>query len=245
MIFCPKIDYPLPFVSIIIPTLNESESITSLCDFFDRIEEPHFEVIISDSPDSTEDIKFVDEKKYLTIFKSTQSGRAFQMNEGAKKAQGSILVFLHADVRPPITMIEDIRNGVENGYPFGFFSYRFEPSSFMLDFNASFTKRDGIFAGGGDQIHFMAREIFDKMNGYDTSFSIMEDFDFVRRYRKIGLPLKVITKDAVVSSRKYSKNSWLKVNILNLIAFIMFNLGFNSDTIKKMYYSNLTSPKGK
>jgi hypothetical protein len=73
----------------------------------------------------------------------------------------------------------------------------------------------------------------------------MEDFDFVRRYRKIGLPLKVITKDAVVSSRKYSKNSWLKVNILNLIAFILFNLGVNSDTIKKMYYSNLTSPKGK
>ena len=232
-------------VSVIIPTLNEADNLISLFKFFESLRDQNFEVIIADSPESKDKKYFLSLKKNVRYIQTEQAGRAHQMNEGAKRAQGSILVFLHADVRPPITMIEDIRSSVENGYPFGFFSYRFEPSSFMLDFNASFTKRDGIFAGGGDQVHFMTRDVFDKMNGYDTSFSIMEDFDFVRRYRKIGLPLKVIKKDAIVSSRKYSKNSWLKINILNLIAFILFNMGANSDTIKKMYYSNLTSPKGK
>ncbi len=234
----------MSFVSIIIPALNEADNIKSLIEIFDNLNESDFEVIISDSEVSRDDMGFLAQKRYVKYIKSDKTGRAYQMNDGAKIAKNNILAFLHADVRPPDTFIADIRETINQGFSFGFFSYRFEPTTWLLDINASFTKRDGIFAGGGDQIHFMTREIFDKMNGYDTSFSIMEDFDFVKRYRKTGLPIKVIADPAIVSSRKYYHNSWLKVNILNLIAYVMFKFGIHTDKIKNMYYKNLRKPNG-
>lgn len=163
------------------------------------------------------------------------------MNEAAAKARGDILVFLHADVIPPSTFIKDISDTINEGFSYGYFSYKFEPSSFMLNINALFTHNNGLFAGGGDQIHFMTRELFLQMGGYDESYCIMEDFDFTRRVKKSGKPIKLIKNPAVVSSRKYKNNSWLKVNLLNLIAYFMFKMNFSPKKIRKLYYGQLTT----
>jgi rSAM/selenodomain-associated transferase 2 len=238
----PKFEYPLSFVSIIIPTLNEADNIKSLLEIFDNLDESVFEVIISDSAVSRDDMSFLAQKRYVKYIKSGQTGRAYQMNDGAKIAKNNIFAFLHADVRPSDSFIIDIREAINQGFSFGFFSYRFEPTSRLLDINASFTKSNGIFAGGGDQIHFMTKEVFDMMGGYNASFTIMEDFEFIKRFRKTGLPIKVISNPAIVSSRKYNHNSWLKVNLLNMLAFVMFKLGVQPDKIKNVYYKNLKNP---
>ena len=161
------------------------------------------------------------------------------MNFGAKTATGDILVFLHADVKPPATFVDDIRNSILNGYEFGFFAYQFAPSFFMLDINAVFTNRKGLFAGGGDQIHYMTRSLFNCMGGYDEKYTIMEDFDFMRRFKKLRKPFDIIQQKATVSSRKYINNSWLRVNFANLIAFILFSFNTKPDLIKKWYYKIL------
>ena len=227
-------------ISVIIPTLNEAENIIGLVDFFDNvISGTSVEVIIADSPDTNDSTPNLVQREYITYIQTAGRGRAVQMNEAAAKARGDILVFLHADVTPPDTFVRDIAETIKEGYAFGFFSYRFEPSSFMLDINASFTLKDGIFAGGGDQIHFMTRNLYAQMGGYDESFCIMEDFDFTRRIRKKGILLKVISHPATVSSRKYKNNSWLKVNFLNLLVFIMFRLRIHPQKIKDLCYSHL------
>jgi glycosyltransferase involved in cell wall biosynthesis len=177
----------------------------------------------------------------FTYFKTGKSGRAAQMNTAAKLAKGDILVFIHADVLPPSNFCESINKAISQGYLFGFFAYRFDPSSFMLDINASFTGRKGIFAGGGDQIHFMHKSLYETLNGYDEKYKIMEDFDFTRRVIKAKIPYTIIQDKAIVSSRKYIHNSWLRVNIANLIAFIMFKLNIDSQIIKKYYYGHLLS----
>lgn len=234
----------LSFISVIIPTLNEAKNVAKQLACFDKLNDPNFEVILIDSPDSKDNLTIERYTFDVKYHKAKISGRANQLNEGANLAKGQILVFLHADVKPPISFLKEIRAEINNGHEFGFFAYRFEPSSFMLDFNASFTKKDGIFAGGGDQIHFMTRSLFEKMGGYDISFSIMEDFDFVRRIRKAQIPIKVIPSTAIVSSRKYKHNSWLRVNLMNLLAFLLFKMKFSPDKIKRLYYGMLKSPKG-
>ncbi len=205
------------------------------------IAESSVEVIIADSPDTLDDTQKYVQRNYITYFTTVNRGRAKQMNEAVAKSRGSILMFLHADVRPPFTFVRDISDAVAQGYTFGFFSYRFSPSSFMLAINASFTRKNGLFAGGGDQIQFMIRDLFEQMGGYDENFCIMEDFDFVRRFRKSGKPLIVIKNPAVVSSRKYKNNSWLKVNMLNLTAFIMFWLRIAPHKIRDIYYGQMMS----
>lgn len=166
-------------------------------------------------------------------------GRAAQMNLGAKMATGDILVFLHADVKPPVSFAEDIRDSILKGNEFGFFAYQFVPSSFMLDINAGFTGHKGVFAGGGDQIHYMTSALFIAMGGYDEKYTIMEDFDFMRRLKKLNKPYDIIQQKATVSSRKYLQNSWLRVNTANLMAFILFLLQTKPDLIKKWYYKIL------
>lgn len=47
--------------------------------------------------------------------------------------------------------------------------------------------------------------------------------------------LYIIPKDIIASSRKYSTNSYLKVNVANLIAFGMFWIGVHPMHIKKFY----------
>ncbi|MBK8517345.1 MAG: glycosyltransferase family 2 protein [Saprospiraceae bacterium] len=223
-------------ISIIIPTLNEAENVKRLIHFFAEVRENHLsKVIIADSPDSTDMLRDTLTSENTEYHRTKGRGRAIQMNEGAALAGGDILVFLHADVIPPDSFIQDIMKAIRDGYVFGFFSYRFEPSIFMLKVNESFTQRAGWLAGGGDQIQFMTRTMYDQLNGYNEDFCVMEDFELIRRVRKLNLPYKIIQNPATVSARKYHQNSWLKVNLVNLAAFILFKFSIKPITIKSFY----------
>ncbi|MFZ1704532.1 MAG: hypothetical protein WAT79_09290, partial [Saprospiraceae bacterium] len=129
------------------------------------------------------------------------------------------------------------------GFKFGFFSYQFSPDNFWLRINAQFTKNDGWFAGGGDQIHFIDRETFLAIGGYDEQFVIMEDFSFFRKIKKQKIAYCLINLPAKVSSRKYENNSYLKVNFTNLVAFILFSLKVPSVYIKNWCHIMLAKTK--
>ena len=229
----------MSFISIIIPIYNESENIEKLMMFFEGLDKSTFEVIIVDSPESSDQTSEIVKRYKHTYIKAQKSGRAAQMNEGAQCAKKNIFCFLHADVLPPITFIKDIKDTLNDENEFGFFAYQFDPTTTLLNINAKFTGKDGIFAGGGDQIHFMTKSLYEEMNGYDEHYGIMEDFDFVRPLRKLKKSFTIIQEKATVSSRKYRHNSYLKVNLLNLMAFLMFKWRSNPATIRKLYYKFL------
>jgi hypothetical protein len=70
----------------------------------------------------------------------------------------------------------------------------------------------------------------------------MEDFEFIRRLRKRE-SFTIIPKDTVVSARKYQENSYLKVNIVNLIVFMMFFLGASQQTMLHAYKQLIADTK--
>lgn len=226
-------------ISIIIPTLNEAENILKIYQYFESNNIQPYEVIIADHKSSSDYSKLdvvLQKWKYL---KCKKIGRACQMNEGAKIAKGNIFMFLHADVLPPVTYKADILNIISNGSPFGIFAYNFFPESLLLSFNASFTKRKGLFVGGGDQIQFLKRALFQELGGYDEKYTIMEDFELMRRVKKNKIAYSIIQNPAIVSSRKYIHNSWFRVNLANLTAFILFLIRAHPNKIKRMYYGIL------
>jgi len=221
-------------ISIIIPTYNEYSNIERLSAFFSNVNQQQTtEVIVADSPLSNDSLSTLSGPFHYV--RTQQTGRAAQMNEGALASKGDILVFLHADVTPPDSFHMDILTALEQGNDFGFFAYDFAPSSFWLTVNASFTGKKGVFAGGGDQIHFMKRSVFEQLRGYDPKMVIMEDFEFFKRIKRNKIPYTIVQKRAQVSSRKYVKNSWLRVNFANLCAFILFSLKADSQIIKTCY----------
>ena len=226
------------FLSIVIPVLNDAKGLEKLIPFVKKHAVGQ-EIIVVDAAASTDNAAAVAEKYNVAFLKSANCGRAIQMNKGAKIASGNVLMFLHADVMPPPNFVRNIAEAIDSGTLVGFFAYKFDPSTKWLNINAKYTAKDGLFAGGGDQCQFMTKDVFKDLGGYDESYVIMEDFALIRKIKKKGIPLAIVQDRATVSSRKYSKNSYLWVNIVNLVVFSAFLLGVSPKTLKKMYSFSL------
>ena len=223
-------------LSIVIPTLNESENLQQLLPLLSQNAiQRKIEILIADSPRSNDAICRFANTSHIHYFKAKVGGRAQQMNEASRYAKGEVLYFVHADARPPATFYQDIWRAIEAGYELGYFAYKFDSSHPLLSINAYCTKFDGLFAGGGDQTLFIRKAVFHALNGFSPEFCIMEDFEFIRRIRKQKIPYTIIQNRVLISARKYKLNSYWRVNFSNLIAFLMFHLGFKAEQIKRMY----------
>jgi len=224
-------------VSIIIPTLNEEENIERLLLHLKSIKniDAH-EIIVADgkSEDST---VAVAESFGAKVCKVDIQNRGVQMNCGVELSTGDVFYFVHADTLPPKSCIQNVISQVEKGSEIGCFRFRFNSKHPLLRVNSFFTRFDKMWCRGGDQSLFVTREFFESMNGYDESYVIMEDFDFIRRAKK-QTHFAIIPKEVLVSARKYDDNGYFRVQIANLVAVRKFNKGESTkeilDTYKKM-----------
>lgn len=224
-------------LSIIIPNYNEELNLPNQLTFLQsKAEQFPIEIIIANSPDTTDDsTEICKGYEKVDFFTCDRGGRAVQMNLGASRAKGEILLFLHADVKLPDDFYVQVTAAISHGNQFGFFAYKFDRSSFMLNINSYFTKSDGMFAGAGDQAQFITRAAFDRLGGFDEEYCIMEDFRLMDNVRKHKLPYTIIQSRATVSARKYDKGSWLKVNLINGYVFLLYKLGVSPLKLRKTY----------
>ncbi len=108
-------------ISIIIPVINEADTIVSLLDYISKNSSLKniSEVIVVDggSQDKTWQIVELYTKSSIVNIRliSSEKGRARQMNTGARSATGSILYFLHADSFPPNGFDESIISEIKKG----------------------------------------------------------------------------------------------------------------------------------
>ena len=83
-------------ISIIIPTFNEEKTISKLLNSIQAAwNDSILEVLIIDSPNSTDNIESLKFENNIRFIKSSKPGRAIQMNLGAKIAKGDIFYFVH------------------------------------------------------------------------------------------------------------------------------------------------------
>jgi len=86
------------FTSIIVPVINEESLIQATLSSIQN--NSAMEIIVVDGGSKDQTVKIVSEMG-IKIIKSPLSGRANQMNYGAKIAQGEVFLFLHADSNLP------------------------------------------------------------------------------------------------------------------------------------------------
>lgn len=223
-------------ITIIVPVYNEIKNLEKLIPILKSFEkETSCETVVALSAENSDGSCRWLKKNGVSFLKCEGKGRAAQMNEAAIIAKGDILAFLHADVLPPTSFLKDIQQTLEDEFDAGFFSYRFDSKSFFLKINASFTRRDGIFTGGGDQCLFIKKGIFEKLNAFDENQILMEDFEFFDRIKKHNIPYKIIKNDLIVSARKYKHNSYLRVNLSNMLLMILYKFGYSSKKLKRLH----------
>ncbi len=224
-------------ISIIIPTYYEVEGIGKLVRYLkDASNEAVIDLIVSDG--RSEDATIREAKAAgAHVVVSPRKGRATQMNYGASMAKGDVLYFIHADSFPPATFVADIQQAVKEGYDLGRYRTKFNSSKNILKLNAWFTRFDLFMCMGGDQTLFIRRQIFENYGGFNEDMEIMEEYEFCARARKTGR-YKILPGTALISARKYDRNSWVKVQRANATVVKLYKRGATQqhmlDTYKRM-----------
>ncbi|MBI5857550.1 MAG: TIGR04283 family arsenosugar biosynthesis glycosyltransferase [Sphingobacteriales bacterium] len=229
-------------ISIIIPTFNEEKNIERLVPYLQNCcADKEVEIIIADcgSADKTKELATSFGAKVIV---SSCKGRAVQMNSGAMAAKYDILYFVHADSVPPKTFFTDIATAVKDGYEIGRYRTKFEGNKWLLKLNSFFTRFDWFVCYGGDQTLFITKSLFNKANGYDEKFLIMEEYDLVKRAKDFAR-YKIFPKAALVSTRKYNSNSWLQVQRANYEIVRLYKKGVPQKELAEKYNQLLKNLK--
>lgn len=221
-------------ISIIIPTYNEAEGISSLLSY---LQEHSFnlikEIIVSDGG-SNDDTVALAKAAGAQVVSSPQKGRAAQMNYGASFATGEILYFLHADTFPPKDFAQQIISASAKGFASGCFRLRFDHSSLFLKANCWFTRFDVNNVRFGDQSLFVSKEVFEKIGGFNEAMIVLEDQEIIIRIRKKAK--FIVLKDWVTSSaRKYVNNGVVKTQAVYGLIYFMYKLGFSQQKLAGTY----------
>ncbi len=224
------------YISIIIPTLNEEEHISTLLKCLENhSDKDHFEVIVVDGGSDDQTLSVVSNYE-VKLLSSKSCSRACQMNLGAREAQGQVLYFIHADTIPVERFVSDIKKAVDTGYQSGCYRFKFQnPPNILLHINGFFTRFPFKWCRGGDQTFFITKEVFDNLKGFNEDYVIMEDYELMDRLDVEKVPFTIIPKSVKVSARKYLKNPYFKVQLANFKAMKMYRRGVAPAQIKKYY----------
>ena len=258
-------------ISIIIPILNEAESIEKLLNHLQKnsTEKNIVDIIIvdggssdgsqkivnsfvnsSDSEQSEElypeaNIKVLDTKFSIKnstrtdiVLLNSERGRAKQMNLGAKKSNGNILYFLHADSFPPKKFDQDIINEVEKNNNAGCFRMQFDHTHWWLRLASWLTQFRWRACRGGDQSQFITKELFNELGGFDEQYFIYEDNDLINKLysRK---EFVVIQNKIVTSARCYRKNGVWKLQYHFWSIYVKKWFGASAEELHRYYKKNI------
>ena len=215
----PKAD---PLISIIIPTLNEQENISSC---LGRIpENSSVEVIVVDggSTDRTTETALSCGARVI----DAPAGRAGQMNTGAEAASGELLLFLHADTLLPSQFGTLVHSTLEQpGVAAGAFRLRIDSPSRLLRLieKTAYFRSHRLQMPYGDQAIFICASLFHKLGGF-PKFPIMEDFELMRLARRYG---RIITlhEPVLTSARRWSSHGFWRTTLLNQLAALAYLAG--------------------
>jgi rSAM/selenodomain-associated transferase 2 len=219
-------------ISIIIPALNEAASIERfLADL--RGIAPDIEIILADGGSADATIRIA--SRFCNVSVTSDPGRARQMNAGAGRASGDILLFLHADTRLPADFHAKITNAVSAGADWGRFDVRIEGASRWLPLIARMMNWRSRLTGiaTGDQAMFMTRAAFDATGGFPVQ-RLMEDIEISRRLKKISNPA-CLGRYAITSGRRWDENGALATLMLMWRLRLAYWLGADPEALAIRY----------
>ena len=219
-------------ISVVIPTLNEAlilkDSLRAISDL-----NPH-EIIVVDGG-STDATILIAQTMASQVIKC-KPGRARQMNAGAKKATGSLLLFMHADSKlTKKSFVRMKKRMTPTETAGGAFSLQIESKKTSLKVISLLATWRAKYLNivYGDQAIFVRNDIFQKMGGF-SPLPICEDLDFFRRLGQQG-EIILLKEKTHTSARRWKKEGILYTTLRNITIGSLFLLGFSPQTLSKWY----------
>ncbi|RMD77046.1 glycosyltransferase [Candidatus Dojkabacteria bacterium] len=225
-------------VSIVIPTLNEEVRLPILLKVLKNQSYQNFEVIVSDaySKDKTREVAREFNTK-IVDGGSISVGR----NNGAKVAEGNILIFMDADIYFNRDFLKDsLDEFTKKNYDVAITKFDGKGVSAasrllykLSDIVKTITKNRKM-KFGTSQCLFIKTEAFRLVNGFNENLLIGEDIDFMQRISKARLKYGILNTKINASDRRFVKIGIFRVLVGSAMVVLMLSLGlYNRKKIQK------------
>lgn len=221
-------------LSIIVPVLNEADRIESALAGLQALRRRGHQLIVVDGGSSDGTAKRAQGLCDELIV--ARQGRARQMNAGAARADGDVLLFLHADTALPeqadIGLLQDL---ARSGCGWGRFDVVIQGAHPMLGVVAWFMNHRSHWTGiaTGDQAIFVRRVLFEALGGFPDQ-PLMEDVEMSKRLRRLGPPLCL--RDVVTTSgRRWERGGVWQTILLMWWLRGLYYLGVAPERLARRY----------
>ncbi len=221
-------------LSIIMPVLDEGEGIAATLDALADLRALGTEVIVVDGGSRDATIQRARLRADRVI--SAPRGRALQMNAGAAKGAGDVLLFLHADTRLPADADHVVLNGLErSGRAWGRFDVKIDGRSPLLVVVGLFMGLRSRLTGiaTGDQAIFVRRDAFHAAGGF-AEIPLMEDIALCKRLKRASRPL-CLRERVVTSGRRWETNGVLATVVLMWRLRLAYFFGADPSELARRY----------
>src|SRR5260370_19979421 len=221
-------------LSIIMPVLNEGEGIAAALDALAGMRALGTEVIVVDGGSRDATIQRARLRADCVI--SAPRGRAVQMNAGAAKATGDVLLFLHADTQISRHADHVVLTGLErSGRAWGRFDVKIEgrhPLLAVVGFLMNIRSRlTGIATG--DQAIFVRLDAFQTASGF-PAIPLVEDIALCKHLKRVSRPL-CLSERVVTSGRRWEENGVLATMVLMWRLRLAYYLGADPNELARQY----------
>lgn len=221
-------------LSIIVPCLNEAEGIGQALAALAPLRVRGAEVIVVDGGSSDGTVERAAPLADSVI--SARRGRASQMNAGAARARGEIMLFLHADTLLPEFADALIVEGLKRSRRgWGRFDVVISGGNPLLQVVARLMNVRSRLTGiaTGDQAIFVTRSLFTAAGGY-PEIALMEDIALCKRLKRFGRPL-CLRHRLVASGRRWEKHGVVRTILLMWRLRLAFWLGADPGKLAVRY----------
>ncbi|NQV23144.1 MAG: glycosyltransferase family 2 protein [Rhodopirellula sp.] len=219
-------------LSVIIPTLNEADSIRKVIETSLALL-PH-EIIVADGGSTDQTLAMAQQLDCRVI--ECSRGRAVQQNAGAATATGDVLLFLHADS----WLVPEARGQMEStlqspAIPGGAFYHRIDADGllFRLVEAGDALRVCSTRIAYGDQGIFLRRAVFEALGGF-PNVRLMEDVRLMKSLRDRGR-LALLPGPLHVSARRWKKHGAIRQTLRNWCLLTAEHLGVPPDRLADLY----------
>lgn len=221
-------------ISIIIPVLNEAESIQDFLQTLQPLRGQGHEVVLVDggSQDKTCELAL----PYVDRMMTATRGRASQQILGAKMATGQVFLFLHADTLLPQNAAQIILHTLYQGYFWGRFNVRLSGRHWFLRIIEQMMNWRSCMTGiaTGDQAIFVAKILYNDAGGI-PDLALMEDIEFSKQLKRFCKPA-CVKANVITSSKRWQKNGIFRTVLFMWSLRLQYFWGVKPEVLVKKYY---------
>jgi len=195
-----------------------------------------FEVIVVDGGSDDNTAKFAQQSNAQLV--TGASGRGQQMNLGAARANGEVLLFLHADNWLADGAIDQISSAMsQSDHVGGGFRQKLESSRWvyrLIESGNAYRARYQRLVYG-DQGMFFRRSVFEELGGF-ADIPLMEDYEFSQRCFRDSVPL-LLNGPVHVNVRRWERHGVIRTTIKNWQIARAWRQGVDAEELYKRYYN--------